>query len=55
MVADIERHLFWKSLDPPLREVIDLYPILQYERQVYLNPCDFTIELLTLKNSFLSV
>ena len=36
-----------------MREVIDLYPILQYERQVYLNPCDFTTELLTLKKNLL--
>ena len=35
-----------------IREVIDLYPILQYERQVYLNPCDFITELLTLRNFF---
>ena len=35
-----------------IREVIDLYPILQNERQVYLNPCDFTTELLTLKKLY---
>ena len=35
-----------------IREVIDLYPILQNERQVYLNPSDFTTELLTLKKFF---
>ena len=35
-----------------IREVIDLYPILQNERQVYLNPCDFTTDLLTLKKLF---
>ena len=35
-----------------IREVINLYPILQYERQVYLNPCDFTTELLTFRKFF---
>ena len=35
-----------------IREAIDLYPILQNERQLYLNPCDFTTELLTLKKKF---
>ena len=35
-----------------LRQVINLYPILQYERQVYLNPCDFTTELLTFRKFF---
>ena len=35
-----------------IRKVINLYPILQYERQVYLNPCDFTTELLTFRKFF---